>query len=83
MKEINGDPFSNAELKDVKLNEGIEVLCGGTFADVKIENLYIPSSLKYIDDDVFDLEHIRYLIFKNYDDSYLLWLLHKICGINF
>lgn len=51
------------DLKEVKLNEGLEEIGSSAFSEDSLDHLYIPSSVKEIDSSVFDdigLSHIEF-----------------------
>ena len=80
LRKITGDIFANTPLdsyniKDVVLNEGLEIIGPEVFDRQNIENVVIPPSVKEISDNSFYYSKIKDLEFTNFKESKLLYNL--------
>lgn len=83
MLYICGNPLKGAHFKDVILNDGLKGLNSWTFSDIKLRSLSIPSSLKYLDESVFDLSELCFLTFEDYENSHMLNFDDDTVEVNF
>lgn len=48
-------------LKYIVIEDGLEMICSGTFYNSKVEEIKLPNSVKYIDKEALVNEYLRYL----------------------